>query len=350
LRLLGAALAAFADQDHGVLGQIERRLESARTLEQRTIHDRAAEWDAAVAAIADPDGPYRGLVIRPQLGLVPLGPDPESGLWEFGHCGASGEIPGRDGRGALPLDDGSALVLVFLPGGTYRQGDAGVALPDYEGPSRTVTLAPFFLSKYEMTQAQWLRVAATNPSQHEVGTTFSGIRTTGRHPVEFVTWLECAEVMRRLDLCLPTEAQWEFALRGGTSTRYWTGEQPESLAGTGNMTPRPGDSTDPLDQLLQDAWDVHAPVGSFRPNPYGLHDMIGNVKEWCRDPWFGDYHELPLQPGDGLVLGDGDGHFAIRGSCYGEFWVECRSTWRSDGRDAWRQPWLGVRPARNLTR
>ena len=349
LRKLRGALATFRDPDRGALNEIERRYEVAMTLERRTLGDHAGDWERACAAIADPAGPYRGLVLRPQLGFVPLGPDPASNLWEFGHYGASGEIPTRDELGLLHSDDESGLVFVLLPGGIYLQGGAfsGSVGLHYEGPPREVALAPFFLSKYEVTQGQWLRVMGSNPSQHELGTTFAGITTTLLHPVEFISWLDVTEMAERLDLCLPTEAQWEYAVRAGTRTTFWTGEDPESLVCSGNMGyhARWGD---PRSLLLHDPWEIHAPAGSFRPNLFGLHDMLGNVKEWCLDPWFGDYHERSLRAGDGLVIGVGDGHFAIRGGCWGEAESESRSAHRTDGRDAWRQPWIGVRLARGL--
>jgi formylglycine-generating enzyme required for sulfatase activity len=212
-----------------------------------------------------------------------------------------------------------------------------------------VTLDPFFLSKFEMTQAQWLRVTGRNPSQHEVGTEFGGKVTTALHPVEFVSRLEAEAWLGKLDLTLPTEAQWEWAVRAGSKTVYATGDEPESLAGAGNL--QYGNlyaPEGPLALLLADPWVVHAPAGTFLPSRFGLHDMLGNVKEWCLDPWFGDYHERELRPGDGLVLGQGDGHFAIRGGGWGEGSSECRSSYRTEGRDEWRQPWLGVRPARPL--
>ena len=344
-RKLVSALEAFTDPKGGALPEVRRRLEFALTLEQRTIGDHAQDWERAISAIANPAGPYHGLVIRPQLGLVPLGPDPESKLWEFGYFGSTGKIPERDEIELLCFGEESGLVFVLLPRGTYRQGNP-IEGYDYEGPAREVTVGPFFLSKYEMTQGQWLRVAGSNPSQHEVGTTFAGITTTALHPVEFISWIEAAEMLQRLDLTLPTEAQWEFAVRAGTTTILWTGDDPATLVCAANLTSQWDGGS--LVALLLDRWEIHAPVGSFRANPFGLHDMLGNVREWCLDPWFGDYHQMPLRPGDGLVVGNGDGHFAIRGGGYGEWWRECRSAARTDGRDLWRQPWIGVRPARAL--
>lgn len=346
---LEAALEGFTDPERGVLPALERRAELARTLEARTITDHAEAWRRALTALADPSGPYRGLALRPQLGLVPLGPDPESGLQEFAHYGGSGEVPARDEKGRVQLVAGSGLVFVLLPGGTYVQGSPDAQRDQPEGPPRPVTLDPFFLSKFELTQGQWQRVTGKNPSQHEVGTAFDERTTTALHPVEFVSRLEAEAVLARLDLTLPTEAQWEYAVRAGSTTPFPTGEEPASLAGAGNLqygnlhAPK-----DPVATLLADPWVVHAPVGSFPPSRFGLHDMLGNVKEWCLDPWFGDYHERPLRAGDGLVLGTSDGHFAIRGGSWGEGYNECHSAYRTDGRDEWRQPWIGARPARGL--
>jgi formylglycine-generating enzyme required for sulfatase activity len=117
------------------------------------------------------------------------------------------------------------------------------------------------------------------------------------HPVEQVSWTECREALRRLDLVLPTEAQWEYGARGGTTTPWWSGADAASLRFAGNLGDRSrgGDDTEPWD----DGHPSHAPVGSFAPNPFGLYDVTGNVLEWCRDEC-GPYVEF--NPGDGLLV------------------------------------------------
>ena len=110
-------------------------------------------------------------------------------------------------------------------------------------------------------------------------------------------------MLARLGLELPTEAQWEYAARGGTATPWYTGAAPISLRGHANLrdaTARRSDGRRASGQYelwLNDGYAGLAPVGSFRPNPFGLHDVIGNVSEWCRD-WFQVY-ECPVRPGTG---------------------------------------------------
>src|SRR6185436_2912796 len=87
-------------------------------------------------------------------------------------------------------------------------------------------LSPYFISKYEMTQAQWMRAAARNPSVYKPPYEFA---PTLSHPVEQVSWLDCVEVLGRVGLTLPSEAQWERGARGSTSTIWWTGAERESL-------------------------------------------------------------------------------------------------------------------------
>ena len=112
------------------------------------------------------------------------------------------------------------------------------------------------------------------------------------HPVEQVSWNECWTVCNRLGLMLPTEAQWEQAARGGTTSDWWTGATKESLAGAANLldsfarTHGGEDWHDRIfDPWLDDGQTVHAPVGSYAANPFGLYDVVGNVWEWCQDSY-----------------------------------------------------------------
>src|SRR6185295_3876987 len=123
---------------------------------------------------------YRGLTIRPQWGLHPLGKDPDSGLFEFAHVW-SGSLPRRqDGRLVQAPD--AAIVFVLIPGGTFSMGSAGV--PDAK-PHAVTLSSPYFLSKYECTQAQWERLTGgERPSYYNDG-------DAGRCPVEQVSWDQC---------------------------------------------------------------------------------------------------------------------------------------------------------------
>ena len=252
-------------------------------------------WSAATRAIAESDA-YDGLELAPQLGLLPLGPDPQSGLWEFAHA-QSGDVPVRDPEtGRLAIGEESALVLVLVPGGTFRMGtptdDARAAprstVERRETPPRDVRLDPFFVSKFEMTQGQWGRLTGENPSYHQPERAYVEDLT---HPVEMVSWEDCDRAVFWLGLQLPTEAQWEYAARGGTDTVWWTGDDKRTLAGAANLydvsAEREGETDWPTDEDwsgYDDGYAMHAPVDTLRANGFGLHHVHGNVNEWCREP------------------------------------------------------------------
>ncbi|MCB1032260.1 MAG: SUMF1/EgtB/PvdO family nonheme iron enzyme, partial [Acidobacteria bacterium] len=261
----------LVDPEEGALARMEERKAIALALRRRSLEEPRAAWQEAIAAIADPSHSpaYGGLVLTPQLGLVPLGPDPESGLWEFGHL-QTGELPRRDAAGRLVLSEATGLVFVLLPPGIFRMGAAPPAAGEtgpnldpfarsHEGPVHEVTLTePFFLSKYEMTQGQWLRINHENPSDRPAGTVVGGRRHTLLHPVERVSWYAAAKTVERLGLTLPTEAQWEYAARAGTTgAHYATLNQIAYHANTARER-------------------THG-VGELAPNAWGLYDMHGNV-------------------------------------------------------------------------
>ena len=273
---------------------MEARRAAAATLHERTIQAFSESWEDAITEIALGDR-YDGLEIEPQIGLIPLGADPLSGLYEFGHL-ESGQIPARDeATGRLDLDGSSAIVLVLLPGGRFRMGAQSTdphgpgydpdARPD-EQPPRHVELEPFFLSKYEMTQGQWMRLTGESPSEIGVGHPAAEPDPL-RHPVETVDWFAARRVMKRAGLVLPSEARWEYAARGGADTVWWTGSAKESLRGMVNLA-NPG--AERLRVMTTEKWEdgylFHAPVGRFPGNAFGLHEVSGNVSEWCAD-WFG---------------------------------------------------------------
>jgi len=369
---LVAGLESFVRSDSsgrgaGLIAEVEKRLEFARTVRTRTVDDRRELWTRVIGEIADParSPAYRGLRLRPQVGLVPLGRDPDSGLHEFAHL-QTGEIPKRGADGRLRIDEESGLVFVLLPGGEFTMGSRKPTeeLPDgnpnvdahrrwNEGPPRAIVLAPFLLSKFEMTQGQWWRFTGENPSTYGPKTKPAEKPRSLLNPVEHIDWHRSKEVMLRLGLVLPTEAQWEYAARGGTSTPWWTGEQMESLIDGANLADRDLKQRHGIAhamEWLDDGHIVHRSVGGYRANSFGLHDVAGNVWEWCRDR----YHQKPSMfataAEDGESLGGSERLRVNRGGSFYSAASEARSAFRG-----YRDPFdsandLGVRPARGISK
>ncbi len=350
---------------------IARRLQFARTVRERTLTgpDARLRWDEALQAIAASER-YRGTVfpggrLRPQEGLLPIGPDPRSGLWEFWHV-QSGDEPERDGSGACLRrssgahelvesgEHGTGIVLVLIPGGSFWMGAQS---RDPDGPNfdpdtrhdelvHRVTLSPYFLSKYELTQGQWTRFTGRNPSNLPFQTMGP---ITGRHPVEQVSWLECETTLRALGLMLPSEAQWEFACRAGTNSPWWTGVASDSLAQQVNLA----DQTYVADggnasiaawgPQVRDGFGTTAPVGQFPANDFGLHEVAGNLWEWCADAY--DSYS-PLEAHDPLVEGVRTAPRVYRGGCFGDAPMHVRSASRGSNPPTTPAGILGVRPAR----
>ena len=324
---------------------ITKRRELAHDVDRLTIEEPAAAWAAAIAVARAPDGPYRGLALRPQRGLIPLGCDRRSGLCEFAHL-ETGAVPARDpASGALQITPATGLVFVLLP------GTAGT--PD-DPPEEQVPLEPFLLSKYELTQGQWLAIMGRNPSHYRPGMTPGGKPVDLRHPVETVSAIDCAELLRRLDLLLPTDAQWEYGCRAGTTTRWYTGDDPISLQGHANIADEGSRRLYPegwsFEPGITDGHGATAPVGTYAANGLGLHDVHGNVLEWCRDGW--QRSPPPARAGDGLreLPGGAARAQVFRGGRFFDRAAAVRSAWRGFGDPKQSDHTIGLRPARALLR
>lgn len=373
LSRLVSSLEALRDPARGVMGDnvaephgwgVTKRYEFARTIRERSVDgsEALARWNEAIASIRDRSQcpMYGGLELAPQLGLLPIGRDPESGLWEFAHL-QTGDPAQRGADGTLSVTEQTGLVFVLIPGGTFWMGAQSAdptgrnydaqAWPD-ESPVHEVTLSPYFLSKYEMTQGQWSRITAHNPSFYGSSARFSGYEHDATHPVEQVTWMGCMELMERLGLMLPSEAQWENACRARTDTPWWTGADRESLRGKINLpdqaAKRAGAQWSDIRDWpdLDDGWAAHAPVGSLSANAHGLHEVHGNVWEWCRDGLdrYSAAKQLdPLAPWSEASVRVSRGGGFFNAASY------ARSAFRYSNSPDHQNNNLGLRPARSIS-
>ena len=358
-----------------LIRDVEARSSFAATIEERSVQEHRTAWNRCLEDLKTNPKYAASEALRamePQIGLVPLGIDRASGLWEFWHVD-SGERPRWEGsepaahpsvdpRGKVKLaEDGSTgIVLVLLPGGSFWMGaskEEGAQnhdpdTQDGEGPVHQVTLQAFFLAKYEVTQGQWLRLMGDNPSQYQAGNpNYVGGTVTPLHPVSNVNWEECREAMHRWDLELPPEARWEYACRAGTSTAYWCGDSVASI-----QERRAGNIADLAAFMQTSGWtcttevdDGHllqAPVGSFAANEFGLHDVLGNVWEWCEDPHTS--YSQPPRPGDGLRNDMGSRNRVFRGGSFNNPALSARSAYRSISAPAYRSNIVGCRPSRGV--
>ena len=173
-----------------------------------------------------------------------------------------------------------------------------------------------------------------------------------KNPVENVSWTDAVVLLRRHMLELPTEAQWECAARGGTTTAWWTGEDRESLRGAVNLAdataaksgapwPTLGDWPE-----FEDGYTVHAPVDTMRPNPFGLHHMTGNVWEWCQDIFAG--YDVPVREGDGLRTTDRRDQRVMRGGAYSFTALGSRAAYRNSIDAESHLYFVGLRAAREV--
>jgi formylglycine-generating enzyme required for sulfatase activity len=234
------------------------------------------------------------------------------------------------------LADGISLEMVLIPGGTFTMGAPKTEKRsrDNERPQHNVTVSLFFMGKYPVTQGQWKAIASRtdlkvnldlNPEPSYFKKPYQDIDRWQR-PVENVSWYEAAEFCKRLSKLrgrnyrLPSEAEWEYACRAGTTTPFYFGETitPELVNYNSNYTHGDGPKGENRKQTT--------PVGQFPPNAFGLYDMHGNVSEWCADEWHENYQNAPT---DGSIWLNGNkDRSPLRGGAWACIPDICRSAIR----------------------
>ena len=360
LAALRQRLETFANR---TVPAVRSRLRWASCIGELTRHHPRARhtWDevrrdlrsARTAPNAPIELPEQGLV-----GLVPIGKNPATGLWEFYDLRSAWDgsadpadipIPTHRPDGSIEVTDALGIVFVCLPGGTFPMGADEL---DDAKPAHPVTLAPFLLARHELTQGQWQRLwngdpALAQPSKFTIGMQVLERYITHANPVEQVSWTACARLAHEHGLLLPTEAQWEYACRAGTATVFSC--EPEQLAQSANVADAAAARATHWPKF--EAWDdghvVTAPVGSFAPNAFGMYDMHGNVAEWCRDEF--TPYTIPVAADSGLRPGDGNHVGRIhRGGAFNGQAMAAACAQRDYLPEAQMQGMIGVRLARAL--
>lgn len=242
------------------------------------------------------------------------------------------------------LGNNITLEMVAIPGDTFLMGSPKdePKRSSSESPQHRVSVKPFFIGKYTVTQAQWQAVAALPQIKIELKPDPSRFKGANR-PVEQVTWYEAVEFCARLKkqtgrpYRLPSEAEWEYACRANTTTPFHFGETiTTDLANyNGNDVDARAINSSVLwleslsnHTVKEEYREETTPVGSFGvANEFGLYDMHGNVWEWCADSWHSNYEGAPS---DGSVWEtDNDNHYRmLRGGSWGNYPVVCRSVYR----------------------
>ena len=253
------------------------------------------------------------------------------------------------------------MELIEIPAGKFRMGGpAGERTKTSDIYSRrtneeqsAVTLTkPFSLGKTEVTQGQWKRVMGTEPWDGE-----DYVQADKDCPATFVSFFDAAEFCETLtdlerktgklkaneEYRLPTEAEWEYACRAGTKTSFSFGSESKlnshvwwgGVRNSGDGMPRAGDGNAAREQYAHK-------VGLKKPNPWGLHDMHGNVAEWCLD-----YYVEKLSGGTDPVGPERGGSRVVRGGNWSERMELCESTSREYGASSSHTPFIGFRVARS---
>ena len=238
------------------------------------------------------------------------------------------------------LGNGVTLDMVEIPGTTFMMGSPEDTGYEDEKPQHLVKVQPFFIGKYPITQAQWRAIASLPKIAFDLEPDPSKFKGDDR-PVEEISWDEAVEFCQRLSkktgkqYRLPSEAEWEYACRAGTTTPFYCGETiTDKLANyRASETYANG--------LKGKCREQTTPVGSFPPNAFGLYDMHGNIWEWCADTWHDNYEGVA---DDSSVWSSEESkQKVIRGGSWDDNPRYCRSGYRYFGTRNFRSFLFGLR-------
>jgi formylglycine-generating enzyme required for sulfatase activity len=331
------ALAGAAVEDLGTEARLLDQVARARAAEERLI---GLVKDAKADGVVNAD--EAGKILEAGEQCLAVNPASEKAKVLVGQAkgiiereaqqqlirALTGQASVADTLKLPPLRNSMGMELKLLPAGTFTMGQAG-GVSD-ETPHQVTLTKPFYLGVTEVTNAQWQAVMGSVPSTWK----------EADRPVEKVSWADAMEFCRKLSALaeerqagreyrLPTEAEWEYACRAGTKTRYCFGDDEVGLGDFGWFNGNAGGETHP--------------VGGKKPNAWGLFDMHGNVFEWCSD-WYGEYPKGVASDPQGPSGGSGR---VSRGGCWVSTARSCRSAFRLRVDAAFRDDTLGFRLALN---
>jgi formylglycine-generating enzyme required for sulfatase activity len=253
------------------------------------------------------------------------------------------------------LNESIHLDMMLIPGGTFEMGQTADETSElirlfgqedyqkyfiYELPRHPVTVQPFFLGKYPVTQEQWRSVATYQPVDKKLELKADPSNFKGDNcPVEEVSWEAAQEFCRRLSAItgrtyrLPSEAEWEYACRAGTSTPFHFGETLSDELANYCAQDREIDGTSYKGTygrgVLGQYRKATTEVGKFPANPFGLYDMHGNVWEWCEDDWHSNYEGAPGDGSAWLEQNRSNTYKLVRGGSWYYLPWYCRSASRN---------------------
>ncbi|MDY7047462.1 MAG: SUMF1/EgtB/PvdO family nonheme iron enzyme [Microcystis panniformis WG22] len=311
-------------------------------LERAITYQFKLESEEPKQPVIVPEEPKQPVIVPEEL-KKPVIVTPPLSVFNFEIVGvnAKGEQIKKESKQSQyfseDLGNGITLEMVAIPGGTFLMGTEDEEIErlvkkfNWEGfrrerPQHQVTVPPFFIGKYPITQAQWRAIAATAKIDIDLETNPSKFKGD-ELPVENANWYQATEFCKRLsrktkqEYRLPSEAEWEYACRAGTTTLFYFGE---TIKGElANYDASKTYTDEPKGEYRQQT----TPVGQFPPNAFGLYDMHGNVWEWCADTWHDNYDSAPTDGSAWIENGD-DNRSLLRGGSWYVNPAYCRSAFR----------------------